>query len=32
VTGDQDLLTLVDVGQVSILTPREFLETLQSRT
>ncbi len=32
VTGDQDLLALGDVGQISILTPREFLETLQSGT
>jgi uncharacterized protein len=32
VTGDQDLLTLGDVGQISIITPREFLETLQSGT
>ena len=32
VTGDQDLLTLGDIGQISILTPREFLETLQSGT
>ena len=32
VTGDQDLLTLVNVGQISILTPREFLETLNPGT
>ncbi|MBS3942074.1 MAG: putative toxin-antitoxin system toxin component, PIN family [Actinobacteria bacterium] len=29
VTGDQDLLTLGRVDQIRILTPREFLSTLQ---
>ena len=29
VTGDQDLLTLGRIGQISILTPREFLEAQQ---
>lgn len=28
VSGDQDLLTLVHVGKISVLTPREFLESL----
>jgi len=32
VSGDQDLLTLVHVGQISILTPREFLESLNPGT
>jgi uncharacterized protein len=32
VTGDQDLLTLGHVGQISILTPREFLESLNPGT
>jgi putative PIN family toxin of toxin-antitoxin system len=32
VTGDQDLLTLGRVGQIEILTPREFLDTLQPST
>ena len=32
VSGDQDLLTLVDVGQISILAPREFLESLNPGT
>jgi predicted nucleic acid-binding protein len=32
VTGDQDLLTLGSVDQIRILTPREFLETLDKRT
>ena len=32
VTGDQDLLTLAHVDQIKILTPRDFLEMLQSST
>lgn len=32
VTGDQDLLTLMHIEQISILTPREFLETLNTGT
>ena len=32
VTGDQDLLTLGHLDQIEILTPREFLETLQQGT
>ena len=32
VTGDQDLLTLERVDQITILTPREFLEALQPET
>lgn len=32
VTGDQDLLTLERVDQTRILTPREFLATLQPDT
>jgi uncharacterized protein len=32
VTGDQDLLSLGHVEQISILTPREFLESLQPGT
>jgi putative PIN family toxin of toxin-antitoxin system len=32
VTGDQDLLTLERVDQTRILTPREFLATLQPET
>jgi uncharacterized protein len=32
VTGDQDLLTLRHIGQISILTPREFLDALQPGT
>jgi len=32
VTGDQDLLTLGSVDQIRILTPREFLETLNAGT
>ena len=30
VTGDQDLLTLGSVDQIRILTPRQFLETLDT--
>ena len=32
VTGDQDLLTLGSVDQIRILTPRQFLETLDTST
>ena len=32
VSGDQDLLTLVHVGQIQILTPREFLESFYPGT
>jgi uncharacterized protein len=32
VTGDQDLLTLGRIGQIQVLTPREFLEWLLPRT
>ena len=32
VSGDQDLITLVHVGQINILTPREFLESLNPHT
>jgi uncharacterized protein len=32
VTGDQDLLTLGDIAQIQILTPRKFLETLHPNT
>jgi len=32
VTGDQDLLTLGRVDQIKILTPREFVATLQPGT
>ncbi len=28
VTGDQDLLTLGSIGQIQVLTPREFVESL----
>ena len=32
VTGDKDLLTLEEVGQISMLTPREFLATFRQDT
>jgi predicted nucleic acid-binding protein len=32
VTGDHDLLTLERVDQIRILTPREFLDSLQPDT
>jgi uncharacterized protein len=32
VTSDQDLLTLGRIGQIQVLTPREFLEWLLPRT
>jgi predicted nucleic acid-binding protein len=32
VTGDKDLLTLEEVGQISMLTPRKFLATFRQDT
>jgi len=32
VTGDQDLLTLGSIGQIQVLTPREFVESLHPGT
>lgn len=32
VTGDQDLLTLGSIGQIQVLTPREFVESFHPRT